>query len=123
MYVLYIHAIMSKIKDVSKERTRAYLEKVKSLWPAVKGSLTEVRKPCIRPNCKACASGIKHRAHLLSFTKDGRQRCRYVAREFVPELQKALQNGRQIEELMSRLGEELIEDYRANRDRDKDKSK
>ena len=55
--------------------------------------------------------------------KDGRQRCRYVVREFVPELQKAAQNGRQIEELMSRLGEELIEDYRANRDRNKDKSK
>jgi hypothetical protein len=114
---------MSKIKDVSKERLRAYLEEVKSLWPAVKGSLAEVRKPCIRPNCKACASGKKHRAHLFSFMKDGRQRCRYVAREFVPQLQKAVQNGRQIEELMSRLGEELIEDYRANRDKDKSKSK
>ncbi len=123
MYVLCIHTTMSKIKDVSKDRIRAYLEEVKSLWPAVKGSLTEVRKPCIRPNCKACASGEKHRAYLFSFMKDGRQRCRYVAKEFVSELQKAVENGRRIEKLMSWLGEELIEDYRANRDRDKDKSK
>ena len=122
-YVLCIHTIMSKIKDISKERISAYFEEIKALWPAVKGSLTEVRKPCIRPNCKACASGKKHRAYLFSFMKDGRQRCRYVAREFVPELQKAVQNGRRIEELMSRLGEELIEDYRANRDKDKSKSK
>ena len=123
MYVFCIHTIMSKIKDISKERISAYFEEIRAFWPAVKGSLTEVRKPCIRPNCKACASGKKHRAHLFSFMKDGRQRCRYVVREFVPELQKAVQNGRQIEELMSRLGEELIEEYRANRDRDKDKSR
>ena len=123
MYILCIHTIMSKIMDVSKERIRAYLEEIKSLWPAVKGSLVEVKKPCIRPNCKACASGKKHRAHLFSFMKDGRQRCRYVAREFVLDLQKAVDNSRRIEELMSRLGEELIEDYRANRDKDKGKSK
>jgi hypothetical protein len=55
--------------------------------------------------------------------KDSRQKCRYVGREFVPELQKAVENGRRIEELMSRLGEELIGDYRSHRDRDKKKPK
>jgi len=114
---------MNKIKDVSKERIKAYLKEINSLWPAVKGSLAQVRKPCIRPNCKACKSGEKHPAYLFSFMKDGRQRCRYVAKEFVPELQKAVENGRRIEELMSRLGEELIGDYRNHRDRDKNKSK
>ena len=122
MYVLCIHTIMSKIKDISKERISAYFEEIRALWPAVKGSLAQVCKPCIRPNCKACASGKKHRAHLFSFMKDGQQRCRYVTKEFVPELQKAVQNGRQIEELMSRRGEELIEDYRANRDKDRSTS-
>ena len=116
---------MSKIKDVSTERVEAALNEVKALWPAVKGSLSEVRKPCIRKKCKACALGKKHPAHLFSFMKAGRQRCRYVAREFVPELERAAENGRRIEELMSRLGEELLEDYRRERDRDKasDKSK
>jgi len=111
------------MKDVSKERIKAYLKEVNSLWPAVKGSLTEVKKPCIRPNCKACESGEKHPAFLFSFMKDGRQWCRYVAREFVPQLQKAVENGRRIEELMSQLGEELIVDYRSHRDKDKKKSK
>ena len=113
------------IRRGGKERIKAALDEVKALWPAVKGSLSEVRKPCIRKNCKACASGKKHPAHLFSFMKAGRQRCRYVAREFVPELERAAENGRRIEELMSRLGEELLEDYRRERDRNKagDKSK
>lgn len=114
---------MSKIEDISKERIKTALDEVKVLWPAVKGSISEVRKPCIRKNCKACASGQKHPAHLFSFMKAGRQRCRYVAREFVSELQRAAENGRRIEELMSRLGEELLEDYRRERDKAKDRDK
>jgi hypothetical protein len=47
----------------------------------------------------------------------GRQRCRYVAREFVPVLRKAVENGRRIEELMSHLGDDLIQDYRRRRDK------
>lgn len=119
MYCVYIPT-MDKIKDISNisgERIKAYFNEMRSLWPAVKGSLTEVRKPCIRPNCKACKSGKKHPAFIFSFMKEGRQRCRYVAREFVPALKKAVENGRRIEELMSRLGNELIQDYRRRRDK------
>ena len=110
---------MAKLKDISKQRVKAYLDELRSLWPAVKGSLTEVRKPCIRPNCPACVSGKKHPAFIFSFMDKGRQRCRYVAREFVPVLRKAVENGRRIEELMSRLGDELIQDYRRHRDKSK----
>jgi hypothetical protein len=108
---------MDKLKDISNERIKAYFNEMRSLWPAVKGSITEVRKPCIRPNCKACKSGEKHPAFIFSFMKEGRQRCRYVAREFVPVLEKAVKNGKRIEELMSRLGDELIQDYRRRRDK------
>lgn len=118
MYYVYIQD-MVRLKDISNERVRAYLDEMRRLWPAVKGSLTEVHKPCIRPNCRACASGEKHRAFIFSFMENGRQRCRYVAREFVPALRKAVENGRRIEELMGRLGDELIQDYRRHRDKGK----
>ena len=108
---------MDKLKDMSNERIKAYFDEMRSLWPAVKGSITEVRKPCIRPNCPACRSGKKHPAFIFSFMKEGRQRCRYVAREFVPVLEKAVKNGKRIEELMSRLGDEFIQDYRRRRDK------
>ena len=118
MYYVYIRT-MDKIKDISKKRIKACFEELGSLWPAVKGSLSEVRKPCIRPNCPACKSGKKHPAFIFSFMKDGRQRCRHIAREFVPALRKAVENGKRIEELMSHLGDEIIQDYRRHRDKNK----
>lgn len=83
------------------------------LWPALKGSLALVKKPCIRPTCPSCASGQKHPAWLLSFTQGSRRRCLYVPRGLVPQLKRALQNGRRIEKLLYRMGAVLIREYRA----------
>ncbi len=44
-------------------------------WPMAKGSLAEVRKPCVRRNCRACLSGRKHPAFTFGFREKGRQRC------------------------------------------------
>jgi len=61
-----------------------FLEQLAALWPALRGSLTEVRKPCIRPHCPACARGDKHAAFLWTFTEQGRRRCRYVPVALAP---------------------------------------
>ena len=86
-----------------------------ALWPALKGSLAEVRKPCIRPNCPACARGDKHPAFILSFTETGRRRCMYVPAELVPLLQQGLENGRKIEALLTEVGPTLLRLYRQAR--------
>ena len=86
-----------------------------TLWPALKGSLSEVRKPCIRPNCAACARGDKHRAFILSFTERGRRRCMYVPAELVPLLQEGLENGRKLEALLTEVGPRLLRLYRQER--------
>src|SRR2546425_4406211 len=91
-----------------------FARKVISLWPALKGSLAEVRKPCIRPRCRACASGHKHAAYLLAFTEQGRRRCLYVPRAMVPVLERALANGRRIEKLLYAVGPALLREYRAD---------
>ncbi len=85
-----------------------------SLWPAIKGSLAQVYKPCIRPGCPACARGDKHPAWLLSFRAEGRRKTMYVPLALVLTLQKALQNGRKIEVLLYRTGPQLIKQYRKN---------
>ncbi len=92
---------------------KRFFKKLITLWPALKGSLALVHKPCIRANCRACASGVKHPNHLLTYTQDGRRRCLYVPRSMVPVLQRALQNGRQIEQLLYQMGPALVEEYRA----------
>lgn len=86
--------------------------KMAKLWPLAKGSVAEVHKPCIRPNCSACASGRKHAAFIFSFKEKSRRRCMYVPRELVPLLQQAIRNGRKMEELMSLAGSELIRQHR-----------
>jgi len=93
-----------------------FLRQLAKLWPPIKGSLAEVRKPCIRPNCPACARGDKHPAYILSFTDKGRRRCMYVPTELVPQLQQALRNGRALEEFLYQLGPELLRHYRRQRD-------
>jgi len=89
------------------------LQKLLALWPALKGSLAQVRKPCIRPNCPACAAGLKHPNYLLAFTHKGKRRCLYVPLAMVPILKRALANGRRIEQLLYEMGPALVQEYRA----------
>jgi hypothetical protein len=89
------------------------LREISTLWPAIKGSLARVKKPCIRPACRSCARGKKHPAWLLSFTLGSWRRCMYVPIGLVPQLKRAMKNGRRIEKLLYRMGAMLIREYRA----------
>jgi len=86
------------------------------LWPPLKGSLSEVRKPCVRPHCPACARGDKHPAFLWTFTEQGRRRCLYVPAELVPRLRQALENGRRLEARLVALGPAWLRAWRQQRD-------
>jgi hypothetical protein len=91
------------------------LHQVTKLWPAIKGSLAQVHKTCLRPNCRACARGDKHPAFILSFTQGGKRRCMYVPKKLVPLFERALRNGRQIERLLYELGPRLLRRHRQQR--------
>ena len=104
---------MSKIKQSPEQK--AFFNELIGLWPLAKGSLAQVRKPCMRPNCPACRSGRKHPAWLFSFTWDGKRVCRYVPVQLVPILRQALDNGRRVERRLAELGAELLERYREQR--------
>lgn len=111
----YNHAMLSivkqkKINSPVQERLR---NKLLNWWPALKGSLAQVYKPCIRPHCAACARGDKHPNYLLTFTEKGRRRCLYVPKSMVPILERALENGRRIEQLLYEMGPALLREYRA----------
>lgn len=97
------------LESTAQQRLRARLL---PLWPALKGSLALVRKPCIRPNCRACARGYKHPNYLLTITENGRRRCLYVPKAMVPALRRALANGRRIEQLLYAMGPLLLKEYR-----------
>ncbi len=93
----------------------SFLQQLAQLWPAIKGSMAQVRKTCLRPGCKACARGDKHPAFILSFTQAGKRRCMYVPKELAPWFERALENGRQIETLLYELGPALLQQHRQQR--------
>jgi uncharacterized protein DUF6788 len=105
--------VNKKIKAPLSPAQQDFLDQLRPLWPALKGSLALVYKPCIRPHCPACARGDKHPNYLLAFTEKGRRRCLYVPRPIVPLLKRALRNGRKIERLLYSMGPTLLRDYRA----------
>ncbi len=90
---------------------------LKAIAPAVKGSLVEVRKPCIRANCPACKAGRKHRAFMFHYAQEGKRRCMYVPLACVDLLRKALRNGRLIEQCLHEAGPELIKAERKKQGR------
>jgi len=101
-----------KTDSQSKQK---WQNQIASLWPAIKGSLAKVYKPCIRKNCRACACGDKHPAWVLSLSYQGRRTTMYVPQTMVAPIKRAIQNGRKIEQLLYRNGPELLKTYRKSR--------
>ena len=107
---LYIHSMNQH--SPAKQKWQRQLA---SLWPAAKGSLAKVYKPCIRENCPACARGDKHPAWLLSLSSRGQRKTMYVPQAMVPSIKKAIRNGRRIEHLLLQAGPQLLKEYRKAR--------
>ena len=89
------------------------------MWPVARGSLSYVRKPCVHPNCQACARGDKHPSWIFSIYHQGKQRCLYVPEELVATLRQAIANGRKIEQLLAECGAGLVYEHRRRRGRKK----
>lgn len=69
-------------------------------WPAILGSLSLRRSPCIRENCQACRSGEQHLSYVLYGRHKGRRFSVYIPEELVPEVRHCLDNGRALQELL-----------------------
>ena len=101
------------MKDKQEQnKWKKFQKELENLWPLAKGSIAEVRKPCIRPDCPACAKGEKHKAFIFSYMDKKHRRCMYVPKELVPVMQQAIKNGRHLEEIMHQMGPRIIREYR-----------
>lgn len=115
LYYAYIMCYPPFVKSKMKPAATPQLlwNQLQACWPALKGSLALVYKPCIRAHCVTCASGKKHPNYLLAFSNQGRRRCLYVPTAMVPVLRRALKNGRRLEQLLYQMGPALLRQYRA----------
>lgn len=88
-----------------------------SLWPAVLGSLSLRRSPCVRENCAACLSGEQHASYVLYGRLKGRRFAVYVPEELVPEVRRCLYNGRALQELLYQAAPRYIKALKRERDK------
>jgi hypothetical protein len=77
-------------------------------FPAILGSLSLRRAPCIRANCQACQSGEQHTSWVLYGRARGRRFSIYVPEDLVPEVQRCLEKGRALQELMFEAGRRYV---------------
>src|SRR6267143_7040740 len=85
------------------------------LWPALLGSLSFRRSPCVRENCQASMSGEQHPSHVLYGRLKGRRVAVYVPEELVPEVQRSLDNGRALQDLLHQAAPRYIKALKRQR--------
>ena len=85
------------------------------LWPALLGSLSFRRSPCVRENCPACLSGEQHPSYVLYGRRKGRRVAVYVPAELVPEVQRGLDNGRALQELLQQAAPRYVKALKRER--------
>lgn len=83
---------------------RWFLQKVAQLWPVAAGSLSLRHSPCIRPSCPACARGEGHASYALYGRRRQRRFSVYVPEPLVPAVQRAVDHGWQLQELVREAG-------------------
>lgn len=92
-------------KTETPEKVKQWFqEAMRHLWPVAEGSLSFRKTPCIRKNCRVCASGQGHRSYIL-YGRRGKERMSlYVPEDLAPEVEKALENGRELQALVNEAG-------------------
>jgi hypothetical protein len=99
---------MKRKPEESEDVKRWFLRETERLWPLALGSLSMRRGPCIRQHCSACAAGEGHASWALSGRQGQRRFSLYVPQEVVPEIQQAVEQGRQLQELMRKAGQRYL---------------
>jgi hypothetical protein len=95
---------MPTMIESPSEVERWFRDHAAGLWPAALGSLSLRRSPCVREHCEACARGDQHRSYVLYCRIKGRRVGLYIPEELVPEIRRALDNGRALQALLYQAG-------------------
>lgn len=92
-------------KDETPDEVRRwFLSAVQKMWPVAEGSLSLRRSPCIRKHCPACAKGVGHQSYILYGRSSGRRSSVYVPEVMADQVQAAIDNGRELRQLMNEAG-------------------
>jgi hypothetical protein len=109
MYVIvYTYYMNKKNKKDMTDSQQAFIKEVSGLWPLARGSLSEVRKPCVRKGCKVCEQDGGHSAWIFTYREGGKLKCLHVRPEHAGHIRQAIANGRKLEALLAGLGRQAV---------------
>jgi hypothetical protein len=112
--------VMNRIDSESPSDVMRWLQSEAAvLWPAFLGSLSLRRSRCVRVNCAACLSGEQHQSYVLYDRAEGRRIAVYVPEELVPQVQRSLDNGRALQNLLHQAAPRYIKALKRERARSK----
>jgi hypothetical protein len=104
-------------KTESPADVRRWLEsQTTDSFPAILGSLSLRRAPCIRASCQACKSGEQHASWVLYGRAKGRRFSIYIPEDLVPEVQRCLEKGRALQELLFEAAPRYVKALKAEKD-------
>ncbi len=90
--------------ETPDEVRKWFLSALEQIWPVALGSVSLRKSPCIRENCPACRTGVGHSSYALSGYRGEDRFSIYVPDELAPDIEKAVENGRKIQDLMKEAG-------------------
>ena len=99
----HIH-IMPRKDESPTDVERWFRAQAADLWPAALGSLSFRKSPCTRAHCAACERGEQHTSYVLYGRVNGRRTAIYVPDDLEPEIRRALENGRALQQLLHEAG-------------------
>src|SRR5258707_6295002 len=88
--------------DAAEDVIRWMESEAAELWPAILGSLSFRRSPCIHATCPGCLAGEQDQSHVLYGRHNGRRFAVYVPEDLVGEVRRAVDNGRALQDLLVR---------------------
>lgn len=101
--------------ESSSDVVRWLQSEAAGLWPALLGSLSFRRSPCVRENCPACKSGEQHPSYVLYGRQKGRRIAVYVPEQLVAEVRRGLDNGRALQELLHQAAPRYVKALKRER--------
>ena len=110
-----MHVYMANAQTPAEVRSW-FTQSIRQLWPVATGSLSLRRGRCIRPNCPTCASGKLHSSYALYGRRGKRRFSLYVPERIVPEVRKAIRNGRRLRELINEAGIRYVQTLKRTHD-------
>ncbi|MDA2910840.1 hypothetical protein MYX04_07915 [Nitrospiraceae bacterium AH_259_D15_M11_P09] len=100
---------MTRPSETPADVERWFRDQILRHWPAGLGSLSLRRSPCVRTRCHACATGEQHPSYVLYGRRHGRRFALYIPDALVPQVRRALTNGRALQTLLYEAGRRYVE--------------